>query len=124
MNRLTWRKGWIVAGAVALLLAISAADARAQGYAVEFNCERADGWRAFATNENFAAWRDCAGGWLAGMKTYVVPHNDARTSAGIADHTFHAPVGTRITGLDWEGNKHYGFTAAGFFGGGWRSRPG
>src|SRR5215211_1257126 len=108
-------------GAFLLTLAFAAfaPQADAQGYSVDFNCERADGWGPGSSNENFAAWRDCAGGWLSGMKTYVVPHNDGRTSTGSAYHSFTAPSGTRISGLDWEGNKFYGFTSAGFFGGGW-----
>jgi hypothetical protein len=108
----------IVAVALAVA-AIGAGDAQAQGYAVEFDCGRSDGWSAGSTNENFASYRDCAGGWLAGMKTYAAPHNDARTSTGFGAHTFRGPSGTAITGVDWEGNKYLGVSSLGWIGGGW-----
>ena len=88
--------------------AIVASDAHAQGYAVDFDCGRADGWYVSNTNENIAAWRDCGGAWLAGLKTLVVPHGDGRSGTGIASHSFSAPGGTRIVGLDWEGYKYHG----------------
>jgi hypothetical protein len=85
-----------------------AQQAQAQGYAVEFDCNRSDGWTAGSWNENFAAWRDCGGAWLSGMKTYAVPHTDGRTSTGMSTHTFRGPAGTAITGIDWEGYKYFG----------------
>jgi hypothetical protein len=110
MNRLVEMTGRLLLAAVMSVLAcgIAVADARAQGYAVDFDCHRSDGWKAVQPSENYAAFRDCGGAWLSGLKTYVVPHGDGRTEHNYSAQVFDAPPGTLISGIGWEGYKYFG----------------
>ena len=59
-------------------------------------------------------------------------HEDLRRSPRRQPHVqrrhqllgLHRARGHQITGLDWHGNKFYGFTSAGYFGGGWAFQTG
>src|SRR5918998_299298 len=108
---------------VATALAMMAPAADAQTYSLHADCNRADGWTA-GGDANYAAYRTCEGGWLAGMRTLVAPHNDGRVADGTAAWTFSAPAGTKIAGLQWSGNKYYGVSSAAWLGGGWALRTG
>src|SRR4051812_26637545 len=122
MNRLfgIWKTAALACAAL-VLAAVVCSSASAQAYSVYANCNRADGWSASASSANWAAFNDC-GGWRPGLKSYVVPNNDARTDTGSGGWSFRAPAGTRIGGLEWEGYKYHGVTSGGWLGGGWLYR--
>ena len=111
------------AGLLAALIVVAVAwapSAGAPGYSVYADCERSDGWHAQA-DENLGAYRTCDGGWLAGLRTLVSVHEGSRHTDGAASWKFSAPTGTRITGLQWSGNKYHGGSSVG---GGWAYRTG